>query len=793
MKLYPPIIEGKIPAQSGTELTIPFRFNRSVSPSQVLTMVAKFKSAVSGAELFSLVSASWGVANEGAYEAKFIVSENDLEVGQYYKVQLACEGAEGIGYYSSVGVLKYTSSPEVKILGFDDGNANKYEYVGYYYNEQDLSEKVASYCFEVKRQSDNTLYASSGEMLHDTSSDEITGESKDYYELEASLQEGENYKIVYKITTVNGLEASSPEYEIIAADTLPNPFAGTLIAESRADSGVILLRFEGAQTVVGQGYGFIISRAEKEDNFSIWRDIIKFTVAKGSALPQALPNDYSVEAGKEYKYALQLYQTTGLRSTRLLSNNVVADFEDIFLYDGDRQLRVRFDPKVSSFKTNVLESKTEMLGAQYPFFFRNGNTKYKEFPIQGLISYLVDEAQEFISLLELGIEQGTTDLTIENFRAEREFKLKVLEWLNNGKPKLFRSPAEGNYIVRLMGVSASPTDSLGRMLHTFSCTAYEIAECNYKNMVNYGFIQEQVYDEKVLYYCSEEITKNWNKSFAAQGGAVSAILREVPSRALFQVKFAGSAVPQEIMVGATGTYNFNIYDKPIEWIALSANSPSFGGFLDYGVYETAVVEDFSDVHNITYSMQPFDFSTNYPHTSESAKLIQHYNSLKLKVGYIYVLRLQAKYVENVYQNGDKYYTSSAYLHEASLNGHDVLYRVDEGSRYIDGYTGDNITTLAPDYQVEIVFADGTTSVVDLSGPNEIIYHSLDSIQEVKVGNGVLVDGAYQQAEYLYGIELTDLANLHEAYEEAKETGEGYEEALNALNAALAAAGVKEVR
>lgn len=793
MKLYPPIIEGKIPAQSGTELTIPFRFNRSVSPSQVLTMVLKIKSATTSSELKTLTSAAWGAADWGDYEAKFIVSDSDLKVGQYYKVQLACEGAEGVGYYSSVGVFKYTASPEIKILGFDEGNANQYEYVGYYYNEQDLTEKVSSYCFEIRRQSDNTLYASSGELLHDTSSDEITGESKDYYELETSLQEGESYKIVYKITTINGLGASSPEYEIVAADTLPNPFVGTLIAESRADSGAISLRFEGAQTVVGQGYGFVISRAEKEDGFSIWRDIIKFTVAKGSALPQALPNDYSVEAGKEYKYALQLYQTTGLRSTRLLSNSVIADFEDIFLYDGDRQLRVSFNPKVSSFKTNVLESKTDMLGAQYPFFFRNGNTNYKEFPIQGLLSYLMDEAQEFTSLLDLGIEQGSTDLTIENFRAEREFKLKVLEWLNNGKPKLFRSPAEGNYIVRLMNVSATPTDSLGRMLHSFSCTAYEIAECSYRNMVDYGFVQEQLYDEKVLYYCSEEITKNWSKSFAAQGGAIIAVLREVPSRALFQVKFTGSAVPQEIMVGATGTYNFNIYDKPIEWIALSASSPSFGGYLDYGVYETASVEDFSDVHNITYSMQPFDFSTNYSRNSENAKLIQHYNSLKLKVGYIYVLRLQAKQIEKVYQNGDKYYTSTSYLHEASLGGHDVLYQVDESSRYIDGYTGANITTLTPDYQVEIVFKDGTTSVVDLSGPNEIIYHSLDSIQEVKVGNGVLVDGMYQQAEYLYGIELTDLANLHEAYEEAKETGEGYEEALNALNAALAAAGIKEVR
>jgi hypothetical protein len=34
--------------------------------------------------------------------------------------------------------------------------------------------------------------------------------------------------------------------------------------------------------------------------------------------------------------------------------------------------------------------------------------------------------------------------------------MAVLDWLNNGKPKLFRSPAEGNYVLRLMNISMSP-------------------------------------------------------------------------------------------------------------------------------------------------------------------------------------------------------------------------------------------------------------------------------------------------------------------------------------------------
>nr|DAG21681.1 MAG TPA: hypothetical protein [Caudoviricetes sp.] len=62
-----------------------------------------------------------------------------------------------------------------------------------------------------------------------------------------------------------------------------------------------------------------------------------------------------------------------------------------------------------------------------------------------------------------------------------------MDWLENGKPKLFRSPGEGNYIVRLLNNSLSPNDTLGRMLHTFSCTAYEIADYTYENLLKYGF------------------------------------------------------------------------------------------------------------------------------------------------------------------------------------------------------------------------------------------------------------------------------------------------------------------
>ena len=40
----------------------------------------------------------------------------------------------------------------------------------------------------------------------------------------------------------------------------------------------------------------------------------------------------------------------------------MADYEDAFLTDGDRQLKIKYNPKVSTFKPTILETKVDTLG-----------------------------------------------------------------------------------------------------------------------------------------------------------------------------------------------------------------------------------------------------------------------------------------------------------------------------------------------------------------------------------------------------------------------------------------------
>ena len=175
----------------------------------------------------------------------------------------------------------------------------------------------------------------------------------------------------------------------------------------------------------------------------------------------------------------------------------------MFLYDNKKQLCIRYNPKVSSIKNNVQETKIETIGGQYPVFFKNGNILYKEFPISGLISIDIDNSGYFNiqnqtktnTLLSRGSTTAPNDneTTTNNnlgkiFVKERNFKFEVLDWLTNGKPKVFKSPVEGNRIVRITNVSLAPEEKLGRMLHQFSCTAVEIDEYDLKNLEKYGLL-----------------------------------------------------------------------------------------------------------------------------------------------------------------------------------------------------------------------------------------------------------------------------------------------------------------
>lgn len=644
-KLYPPNINGTIPAfytniaEGTTEIVVPFSMNRAVSIYEIWGLELKIKT-LSGSVLGVVPSTVFDDANMTASFDVTSLNEK-LLLGNYYKIQIAyvqkieqiengkIVSKEGeIGYYSTVGIIKYTAQPIISIQSLQESkvNLNRYEYVGTYKQDLDPTEKLYSSKFIIY-DGDYPVY-DTGDILHNNTNDEQRNESSEYIKLPLELTPDKVYTIQYSIETSNGLKVKTKRYKIVQRRSVDPSIKADLVATLDFNNGYIELTLDDKVDAIISG-SFIISRSCNINNWR-WERIKDFTL---SSTPPAKFNfkDCTIEQGVIYKYSIQQYnEVNGIYSNRIISNLIEADFEDAFLYDGERQLRIRFNPKVSSFKATLQESKSDTIGYQYPFFTRNKHIYYKEFPISGLISYLMDDNELFIKKHELGIEilsldsslddEGnpinyarnrkeeryniTTDLVSRNISAERFFKMNVLSWLNNGKPKSFRSPGEGNYIVRLMNVSLSPNDTLGRMLHTFSCTAYEIADYTLDNLGYYN-----IYDP----ISTDGIERRWatiNVRDFVTGSDIDLTEVNAPDyitiisgkkmpEILLQDFLPGSKIRidgEEIVIGSTGSYRAKNELNPFTKIEVNKSS-YYEGLITYG-YDAKISDSFSNIQNI---------------------------------------------------------------------------------------------------------------------------------------------------------------------------------------------------
>ena len=434
---------------------------------------------------------------------------------------------------------------------------------------------------------------------------------------------------------------------------------------------------------------FLISRSCKDTDYKEWNNLATIKI-QGYGKEFYNHNDFTVEQGKYYKYSIQQYNNFGTLSKRIMTDEIFASFEDLFLFDGKRQLKVKYNPKVSSFKINKIMTKTDTIGGKYPYIFENASTYYHEFPIAGLISYFMDDNGLFMKPSKLGFNENydslirentydiqslktqileniyiinakqleldgeqsgmyefqnigkinqlkaeihecyqennrlreildkklehkrifdkriykTHNLENENIAAERIFKTEVLDWLNNGEPKLFKSPTEGNFIITLMNVSLSPEDGLGRMLHSFSSTAYEIADFTYDNLIKLGIIEKTSLNYNFLLWKTinlseprgiDNIDGNYilNENFEAvtlYRGDVEyncfEILNGVTAYSLFFNNLQpGSIITidgSDIVIGATGNY-YTESEHGFESVLIPENQ-IYKGSLTYNYY-----------------------------------------------------------------------------------------------------------------------------------------------------------------------------------------------------------------
>lgn len=862
-KLYPPVIEGTIPAFSGDIIKVPFQMNKAVSSNQINGLVLVIKTVQSNRIVAELDSTSYDETNNIAIFQRN--PKSAMYVGQYYKVQMAYRAIDGtIGYYSTVGVIKYTSTPVVGISDETDGST----YIGYYSQEGgDLTEKVYSYRFDLT-DSNGNIVDTSGDQIHNNSFDVNSYESSDSFTLSFELNANTTYQLTYNIKTINGLELSASK-KISLSESVDSKLEADVKATLNYENGYIDISLVKPENIDAEKIAtgsFILLRASDKDNYKTWNEVLRF-VLYGQTPSRKLWQDMTIEQGVSYQYAVQQYNNYNLRSNKIYSNIVKADFEHIFLYDGKRQLKVCYNPKVSSFKNTLLENKVDTIGSKYPFIFRNGNVKYKEFPISGLISLLSDENELFFespfdeipdyqkeysdcyikisfrktkeqydkhyntyyvipskeelkasgkSFIHNGItyypiwftsftiwykkqgkssewetiqstmnklidegrlyesvnaqkrealslnNQRTTDLTGENYYNERNFKLEVLDWLTNGEPKLFRSPAEGNYLVRLLNTSLSPADQLGRMLHTFSSTAYEIGEADYKTLESYKIITTEAPTTQQLKWRSIDLSEAPNNVNLLEHTAISLNVVGMTTGDKIITDFG------DIVIGPTGSYNLDLQDDvKVSSFALAGNDDiQHSGILTYSYYSTKFTDSFDSINTIKFIQK-----SCHQFIGQHSNIIEEISDVKYQlqsIGYVrFWLRDSDKALYTIAEaETAEYFNDRSCLDKVDIENLSTtdMYQV---YQIIDSTVQSEPKYIYDIYNSKKIVADDAGSkaaatqikindeIIDLKDISYYQLNQTDNITSISFGDAIVCEITYQLKEIDYDVENSD--------------------------------------
>lgn len=539
LNIYPPVIDTYMPAQiTGENLRVYF----SISDYNDIDDIVNAQVTISDQEsnlsvldrtkypsqiMLKTINEDPLVETDSKYYITITPTDGTFDINKFYKVQIRFTTteadpvaltipqaiddwlSENLDYFSEwsrVTLIKWIaenyitiegqrltetiSIPKSKlelagVLKFSDGT-----------NEIASKEYLNSYSIKIQ-DGDDVVMVESETLYTDKQSN---NPNEFWYKLKRILEAGE-YTLTVTYQT-NSLYKTSEAGTLVITGNSGEDQDFVFSVKENQEEGQMTIRISRVSQTAFTGE-LIIKRSSDDTNFTIWEDMHTITVDGQTSFSYDWV-DKTVESGKLYKYAL-LESYSDLTYLKEYNKILMLVLDDMYLTVADKQLKIQFNPQVSSFKQVVNEGRIETIGSPYPYIRRNAAINYAQFPISGLISCQMDENENFITkealyggkeLLKKYEQYNTIErnnpfvTTVDNdFVYEKKFRDVVIKFLMDGKVKLFRSPTEGNYLVRLTDVSFSPNQQLGRMIWTFSATANEIAENTVDNYYKYNVLE----------------------------------------------------------------------------------------------------------------------------------------------------------------------------------------------------------------------------------------------------------------------------------------------------------------
>lgn len=505
--LYPPIVDSYQPAFPATsECTIPFHMSKmNMSEASFAAIHLSVFDAKTGRSVVNTASSTTdrnrmtgvilinidktkplpqsitltnddiagGFAEGGLYRVQIRLSrvsnpkDADYEQTSAWLVMNGNEFSE----WSTYTTLKATGQSTVNVMCDAEGPRG----FGSYSNT-DATENLYSYKLSICKDS-------LGKNIFEESPLLYSNQNQMSYVFKKALTENTDYYIKVDYTTQNklsGVIVNQTPFRIDASGRTTSTIESKFQTGQDEDEGRVSL-------LISLGSG-VKKTILKRGNGDSWEDIATIEA-------DGIYYDYTIESDVNYIYKLQdLDDNNDRKMVSEGSVEAIRSLEYSYLVAPARQLKLNFSANISSYTYKMAESVTETLGGAYPVISRNGNLRYRTFPLSALVSLEMDDqvtfyqGEPFFKQKEDGSYQRFTS-DHYNYKNERLFREQVIDFLQDGQPKIFKSATEGNMIVLITNVSLSPEAGLNRLLSNVSMTVTEIADYTYENLKKYNLIK----------------------------------------------------------------------------------------------------------------------------------------------------------------------------------------------------------------------------------------------------------------------------------------------------------------
>lgn len=626
----------------------------------------------------------------------------------FYKYYYDYLNSGYISEYSSIVLAKLISKPFLSLREFGRSDVNSL-YVLYspsldilgtieFENGTDFDESLASYQISLyenlssEATDQDTLIIQSDWLYPD-----IREINQIHYLIKRELKNNCSYLLKISFTTSSGYEDTQEYHFVVSYDYEVDSYPPVVVSELDKENATVNVTIHSV-TDRSEGHRYkgwyILRRTDSLSDFQDWEDL-KYLKHEDLDLFDTVVRDYLVQSGVIYKYqvipisinghrglwksncpdspintstgeALQGYWDEDAQEWYFNSNNgeeegrvsfsqILCDFEDIHLIgDSLNQYCIRHDSSISSFQYTVLESKTDTLGNQYPFIRRNGDTYYRQFPIQGLIThfdwadtaeenyytnikkytdYYYDKIEDYADRTH-NEENKPIQETIEKKRLkyvgknkeimnifnkdyynreningyndiflEKEYRDSEIDFLYSNRIRLFKSPTEGNILVKLMNITLTPNNTIKRLVSSFQCTAFEVDKFNLENCILY-----EIWDDNKQNFIDDQLSPDYS-TFVGQLRINKNKYED--TRGIFSETDLYDLIKKDVLTHLNNKYA--IVDKVI-WLKTQFDSaPSYFGSLGDGKVGLAFLNqgDYStNSYNIVYD------GRNYNNTLE---------------------------------------------------------------------------------------------------------------------------------------------------------------------------------